>query len=255
MKLLDVKIEENVKIANDIFLLSFESEYLAENFKPGNFVNILIDKESIYPLLRRPFSISFVEGKRVYIGYKVVGKGTKLLSQKSKGEVINILGPLGNSFLIDRFDGKVAVIGGGVGIFPLVGLCKELKNRGNKVDVFLGFRSINSMFLVERFKDICDNTLIATDDGSSSYKGSVVDLFKANFSKAEYKIVFCCGPKPMLKAIKNLNLPVKCYASLEEKMACGIGACLCCSIKGKDDKMYHVCSDGPVFDIMEVEIE
>jgi len=255
MKLLDVEIEENVKIANDIFLLSFESEYLAENFKPGNFVNILIDKESIYPLLRRPFSISFVEGKRVYIGYKVVGKGTKLLSQKSKGETIDVLGPLGNSFLTDISDENVAVIGGGVGIFPLVGLCKELKNKGNRVDIFLGFRDSNSMFLVEKFKNICDNTLISTDDGSCGYKGNVVDIFKNNFSKEKYKVVFCCGPKPMLKAIKNLNLPIKCYASLEEKMACGIGACLCCSIKGKDDNVYHVCSDGPVFDIMEVEIE
>lgn len=255
MKLLDVKIEENVKIADEIFLLSFECEYLAKNFKPGNFVNILIDKESIYPLLRRPFSISFVEGNKVFIGYKVVGKGTALLSKKSKGDIINILGPLGNSFLIDTFDGKVAVIGGGVGIFPLVGLCEELKSKGNKIDVFLGFRNKNSMFLIEKFKSVCDNILIATDDGSSGYKGNVVDLFKATFSKEEYKVIFCCGPKPMLKAIKNLNLPVKCYASLEEKMACGIGACLCCSIKGKNDKMYHVCSDGPVFDIMEVEIE
>ncbi|WP_256861302.1 hypothetical protein [Caldicellulosiruptor bescii] len=137
MKLLDVEIEENVKIANDIFLLSFESEYLAENFKPGNFVNILIDRESIYPLLRRPFSISFVEGKRVYIGYKVVGKGTKLLSQKSKGEAIDILGPLGNSFLTDTFDGKVAVIGGGLEFSPLLDFVKSSKIEVIKLMYFL----------------------------------------------------------------------------------------------------------------------
>lgn len=165
------------------------------------------------------------------------------------------MGLFGNLFLIDKFNGKIVVIGGGVGIFFFVGFCKEFKNRGNKVDVFFGFRDLNLMFLVERFKDICDNILIVIDDGSSGYKGSVVDFFKVNFLKVEYKIVFCCGLKFMLKVIKNFNFFVKCYVFLEEKMVCGIGVCFCCSIKGKGDKMYYVCLDGFVFDIMEVEIE
>ncbi|WAM32811.1 dihydroorotate dehydrogenase electron transfer subunit [Caldicellulosiruptor morganii] len=254
MKLLDVEIVENKMIANGIYLLSFESEYLAKAFKPGNFVNILIEKNSIYPLLRRPFSISFVKENKVFIGYKVVGIGTQILSQKKKGDTLNVLGPLGNSFLVERFDGKVAVVGGGVGIFPLLSLCHELKKVGNEVDVFLGFRSKSDLFFVDEFEKVADNLFISTDDGSIGFKGNTVEFFKTKVGEENYRVAFSCGPKPMLSAIKSLNLPFKCYVSLEEKMACGIGACLCCSIKGKEDNMLHVCSDGPVFDIMEVDI-
>lgn len=251
MKLLDIEITENKKIANDIYLLSFDCEYIANNFKPGNFVNILVENGSVYPLLRRPFGICFVDNKTIYIGYKVVGIGTRLLSQKKKGQKLNILAPLGNSFPL-FYSLKSVIIGGGVGIFPLLGLACELKKKNNTVDVFLGFKDKDSVFFIDEFKKVADNVYISTDDGSLGQKGNIIDYFK-NLN-IKYDVVYSCGPKPMLKALQDLNIQ-KCYISLEEKMACGIGACLCCSIKGKGEKkVLHVCSDGPVFNIMEVDL-
>lgn len=250
MKIFDVEIIDNIKLCDDIFLLSFECEYITSNFRPGNFVQILIQKDSIYPLLRRPFSIAYIDGKIVYIGYQVVGLGTSLLSMKRKGDNINILGPLGNSFPIKDCE-NIALIGGGCGVYPLYGLLKTLKSQQKKVDTFLGFRDKNHLFWFEEYNRLSYNMFISTNDGSFGYKGNIVELFKMN--KNNYDVIYACGPKPMLHALKQLNIEKEVYASFEEKMACGIGACLCCSIKLNDNNIAHVCSDGPVFNLMEVE--
>lgn len=253
MKVLDIFIEENINIAKDIYLLSFKNKYITDNYKPGNFINIKIQDNSIYPLLRRPFSIAFIQNDMVYIGYQVIGVGTELLAKKKNGDILNVIGPLGNNFEIPQNIKSVSLIGGGMGIWPLYGLAKQLSQNKVTFDVYLGFRNKEKSFFIDKFKNVANNIYITSDDGSIGFKGNIIELFTSN--KKNYEIIYSCGPKVMLRALKDLNLNNQIYVSLEEKMACGIGACLGCSIKGENDNIFHVCSDGPVFNIMEVNLD
>lgn len=243
-------VEQNDKLAENIFLLKIFSPQIAKQIQPGQFCNLKVS-ETDYPLLRRPLSICDVEGDHLIFLYQVVGIGTEILAQKNKGDKINILGPLGKGFNVnDDFDTAV-LVAGGIGVAPFPFLIKNLKKK--KVISLLGFRRKN---------EIVDygmvNCKYSTDDGSFGLKGTCIDLLKSESNLINPKIkIFACGSNPMLKSLiefcsnKNLN----CEVSLESAMACGFGICQGCVVQTKDDAEYKlVCKDGPVFKINEINL-
>lgn len=229
---------------------------LAGEAGPGQFICIYPKSEST--LLPRPISICQVNEQKtaIRIVYRIAGKGTREFSSYKAGEEIFILGPLGNGFPLQKGEGKrVLLMGGGIGIPPILQLAQEIK--GDK-QIVLGYRD-NHLFLKEDLEKL-GTVQIATEDGSAGVQGNVMDAVRQKGLEAD--MIFACGPMPMLRAIKayaqEKNIPA--YISLEEHMACGVGACLGCVVKTKEiDHHSHVhnariCTDGPVFEAEEVEI-
>ena len=232
-----VKILENKKVSDGIYLMKLNTSLKGA---PGQFYMLKVG--NLDPLLPRPISIYDVEENEISFLYQVVGKGTEIMANKKVGERIEILGPLGNGFNIEGK--KVAVVGGGIGIAPLLYLCKKLKSKNKHVEVFLGYRT--KPYLTEEFEKIADKVSIATEDGSVGHKGYVTEIIGRDFDT-----LYSCGPNLMMKSLKSLNICDREYYSLEARMACGIGACLGCSIKTVNG-MKRVCHEGPIFSKDEV---
>jgi dihydroorotate dehydrogenase electron transfer subunit len=232
------KIVSQKEIAHQIFHLTVTKN--DEEIAPGQFYMLKAWNNSM-PLMR-PISVYSVESEQLHFLYKVAGKGTELLSALKKGAQIELLGPLGNGFPCDIVSGKVALVGGGIGIPPLFETAKYLTKNGCKVDVFLGYK--DELFAFEPFQDVCDNIFITTENGKEGYKGFVTEIFDAQ----NYNAVFTCGPEIMMKKVKELcdahQVPV--WLSMEKRMACGIGACLVCTCETIVG-MKRCCKDGPVF--------
>ena len=236
----------------DIFSFWFKNSDLetsiANTAVPGQFVMVYLkDKSKVLP---RPISICEVDKKNglFRLIFRIMGEGTKELSKMEVGEYIEILGPLGNGFLLPQKEEQYLIVGGGIGIFPLLELVKQL--HGTK-QIVLGYRNKDT-FLVEEFQKY-GQVQIATDDGSLGTQGTVIDALKND--TMSYQMIFACGPLPMLKGVKQIakkyNIPAQ--ISMEERMACGIGACLGCVCKSTEldphSNVYNkrVCKDGPVF--------
>lgn len=240
------KIISHKKIAPDVYDVTVFSPEIAKAAKPGQFLHIKCGDEISMPL-RRPISICSASAETVRFIYQVKGKGTEALTKEN--DSLDILGPLGHGFIIDNSAfKKPAVIGGGIGAYPLLFLTQQLQN----ASVFMGFRTKELVTLEDDFKMAAKEVKIATDDGSYGYHGFSIDLLKETLGAGDADIVYCCGPKPMLKAVAELceSLNVKCQVSLEERMGCGIGACLTCSCETKTEgtwKYKRVCKNGPVF--------
>ena len=246
------------EIGLDIYSLWLETE-LAEDAHPGQFVGVYTDRDST--LLPRPISICEVNEEKTALRlvYRVVGKGTKEFSTLQSGHKVALLGVLGNGFPLTEAKGKRAVVmGGGIGVPPIVELAKALSREASGVTAVIGYRDA-ATFLLDELKQYAE-VLIATDDGSLGTKGTVIDALNEN--KLNPDIIYACGPMPMLRGIKYWAEPkgIPAYISLEERMACGVGACLGCVCKTvKEDSHSHVnnariCTDGPVFDSREVDI-
>ena len=243
------------QIAPAIYSLWIKTDKIAQYAKAGQFISIYCDDGS--RLLPRPISICEIdkEDSSLHLVYRIAGKGTAEFSEKQTGDHLSVMGPLGNGF--SETGKKPMVIGGGIGIPPMLGLAKSLKESGSDVTAVLGYRS--ELFLQDEFAS-SSNVYNATEDGNSGTKGTVIDAIKENNLDAD--IIFACGPKPMLRAIKELAAQKKipCYISLEERMACGIGACLACVCQTKNVDGHsnvhnaRVCKDGPVFKAEEVEL-
>lgn len=222
----------------------------------GQFLEIRVTDE-IEPLLRRPISIHNIEGNIVEFVFQIKGKGTEILSGKEIGEEIDILGPLGNGPF--SFEGKknIAIIGGGIGIFPLYELAKQAKKTAN-VNMYLGFRSKDFVILEDEYKNVSDKFVLTTNDGTYGEKGFAIDFLKEDIKAGNIDGIYACGPLPMLKALQALakETNIRTQISLEERMGCGIGVCLGCAVKvNLEETMYiHVCKGGPVFDANAVEI-
>lgn len=268
-----VKIINQIQVAPGTYRMTMRAEEVANAFQPGQFVHIRVSEE-FNPILRRPFSIHRANKKtgRIEILYKVVGEGTRILSEKKRGDKLDILGPLGNGFKIEKNLDKAILVGGGMGVAPLLELAVSCQRQGiNKIIVFLGAKAKGFILGEKEFKDLgvevngalkglkC-SIKVATEDGSYGYKGMVTRLFKEELKKephlAKNTQLFACGPSPMLRALARLSsryhLPAQ--VSLEARMACGLGVCRGCVVRVKDKKAYYkrVCKDGPVFDLSEV---
>lgn len=243
-----VIIIENSCIAADTYRMVLQGK-IAGELKAGQFVNLEIEGYT----LRRPISISsFCKEENTFtLLYKVLGEGTKRLSEMKVGESLKALGPLGNGFPLERVSSAV-LVGGGAGTGPLVQTAKELKELGAEVNVVLGFPTKTDIYGVEEFEGLGIKTHISTDDGSFGYKGNAIELIKDK--KITGEIVYACGPKRMLAAVEEIF--ERGYISLDIRMACGMGACMACVCKDKsdEDKYYRVCKEGPVFKIGQVKI-
>lgn len=252
MQLLDVSITSKEERAEGLFVLSFESKEIAQSIRPGQFLNIRVDTTTS-PLLRRPFSVSRVDGNIVEIIFNIVGRGTELLAAKKPGDQLNILGPLGIPFGSgDAFESAVLVAGGlGVAPFPL--LTSELTSQGKSISTFLGSRSASHLSAEHLV-----NVHVATDDGSQGFHGTVVDLLETEWGSLPSPGVkiFGCGPTPMLKALSRFarSKDAVCELSLEGDMACGIGICQGCPVERvSGPKRYAlVCVEGPTFNCKDI---
>ena len=204
--------------------------------KPGQFVNIKLDGL----FLRRPISVNDVEGDKLTLIYKVVGKGTEQMSNMVCGETLDILTGLGNGYDISKSGKSPLLIGGGVGVPPLYMLAKRLIEKGEDVSVILGFNTKDEIFYEDEFKALGAKVYVTTVDGSYGIKGFVTTAMEA----LDYTYTYTCGPEPMLKAVYKMSKTSGEY-SFEERMGCGFGACMGCSCK----TLYgnkRICKDGPV---------
>lgn len=254
-KKIKATIVSQKKIAEQIYDLWLETK-LAKNAHPGQFVAVYPHHEST--LLPRPISICEVSAdkRRLRLVYRVAGKGTAEFASYDTGDTLEILGVLGNGFPVDKAKGKqVFLIGGGIGIPPMLELAKQLDGQKR---ILLGYRD-KDLFLHEDLAKYGD-VYVATEDGSVGTKGNVMDIINTHGLTAD--VIMACGPMPMLRAIKKFaeEKGIEAYISLEERMACGVGACLGCVCRTtKVDSHSHVhnariCTDGPVFEAKEVDI-
>lgn len=251
-----VKIKANIirqdNIATDIFSMVLDAKEIAENAKPGQFIDLYSKDGS--KLLPRPISICEIDKTNgtLRIVYRIAGQGTKEFSELKAGDDIEILGPLGNGFTLR--DRKAILIGGGIGIPPMLQLAKDLNCEKS---IVLGFR--DEEFLSDEFKPYGE-VYMSSDSGKIGVKGTVMDAIKEYAITGD--VIYACGPTPMLRAIREYAISngIEAQISLEEKMACGIGACLACVCKSKDIDDHskvnnkRICKDGPVFFAEEVEL-
>ncbi|MDQ7790809.1 MAG: dihydroorotate dehydrogenase electron transfer subunit [Desulforudis sp.] len=256
--IVEAEIIHNHKVAEGCYSLAFRAPEIAESAQPGQFVHLRCSR-TFDPLLRRPLGIQGIDRRDglVKVLYQVVGKGTGLLSGFEPGSRVNVLGPLGCGFTLPAGARRVALIAGGLGIAPLCFLYETLAEQRIEAVVFHGVRSAGQALAPDLLPPVADRVLMAADDGSLGYHGSVVKLFETYAGQEPFDFFFAAGPSPMLRALsivaKEYHLPGE--VSLEERMGCGIGACLCCNCRtrGEDGWRYsRVCADGPVFPVEEV---
>jgi dihydroorotate dehydrogenase electron transfer subunit len=244
------KVLSQTCIGTGIYDMWLAAGEIAKEAAPGQFV-------AVYPkdgsrILPRPISICERDGEKLRLVYRIAGEGTKEFSVLKEGDELAVMGPLGNGF--PRETKRAFLIGGGIGIPPMLELAKQLDCEKK---IFLGYR--DELFLHDEFKPYGE-VYLATEDGSAGTKGNVMDAIRENGLEAD--VIYACGPKPMLRAIKAYaeEHGITAWISMEERMACGIGACLACVCGSKDvDEHSHVhnkrvCKDGPVFDAREVEL-
>lgn len=242
-----------------IYRFTINSPQIANKAVPGQFLEIRCSN-GIDPLLRRPISISGVNRKKKTVDFivQVRGNATKTLSERNVGESLDILGPLGKGFTISNNFRKIAIIGGGIGIFPLLFLGRELQN--TDVYCYLGFRTKSLIILIDEFIHFSKELKVVTNDGSYGYRGLVTNVIKEDVNTIRFDMIYGCGPLPMLKSLQKiaLELEIPCEISVEERMACGVGACLGCAIKLVDGDTWtygHVCKNGPVFSVDKLIFE
>ncbi|NLY10549.1 MAG: dihydroorotate dehydrogenase electron transfer subunit [Firmicutes bacterium] len=241
-------VSENKEVAKGIWEMHLSGDFPFENVQPGQFIHILIGSGREH-VLRRPISIAAIEAEKetLVIVFRVVGEGTDWLAKRVEGDVLDVLGPLGTGFPLTTKQ-KILIVGGGIGVPPLYELIKRLWQQGNEIYCLLGFRNSDDVFWVEKFKEYGTVTTY-TDDGSFGEKGLVTQRIAEDFLEKNWSNVYACGPVPMLKELKGIvaNFSVEGYFSLEERMACGVGACYGCVCNNQ-----RVCVEGPVFPMREV---
>ena len=247
------------KVAVETFKMVLRTEAAKDPIRPGRFIHIKVPNHPEM-ILRRPISIHAADpgAQTLELIIQRKGEGTHAIVAAKPGDVLDIVGPLGNGFTIPEGARRAAVIGGGLGVAPLYTI---LQSKGDcKVESFLGFRGAEYAYAVDDFAALSDAMHLVSDDGSLGEKGFATDKLDAALSKEPFDAVFACGPMPMFKSLSKVmeKYPdVPCFISLEERMGCGVGACYTCicKIKSADgDRHLRVCVDGPVFNIREVEL-
>ena len=256
------KLLKKEELKPGIFKFAVQADEIIKTAKPGNFIEIRVN-DDIELFLRRPISIHEMDKENGVLEFifQEKGKGTKILSSRREGELIDIIGPLGfGTFKYSSYQ-NLAIIGGGIGVFPLYELAKCAKQENKNINTYLGFRNKELVVLENEFKNVSNNLIITTDDGSYAEKGFAIDFLKKDIEEGKIDSIYACGPLPMLRAVRELALEknIPCQISLEEKMACGLGVCLGCAVKTaashkETPEYWHVCKAGPVFQAKDVEI-
>ncbi len=245
-------IVEKTRVGDAVWMTLEAGEMVRNSFKaPGQFVHIKCGEGL---LLRRPISVctcAVAEPEDlVSIVFEVRGEGTAWIADREVGGKLDVLGLAGNGFDIDS-NGRYLLVGGGIGIPPMLGCAQFARSTA-----VLGGRSADKIILKDMFEDVCDKVLVATDDGSLGHHGFVDALVRRELEQDKnYDGVLACGPKPMLRNVAKVaeEFGVKCLVSMEERMGCGVGACLVCACDMADGSRKHVCKNGPVFDAKEVD--
>lgn len=244
-------ILKNEQIGADVWLMVVKASKQAAAAQIGAFANVKVHNY-VAPLLRRPISYAGFDPEKGTVDflYRVVGEGTRIMTLLKEGDLIDTLGPLGQPF---HDTDNMLLVGGGVGIAPMLCIASKLKE-GQKATVILGFRDKSEMFWADLFKPYPVDVHITTDDGSAGTKGYPTAIMEELMKKEAFTGVYTCGPTPMMKGVAEVakKLGVPCEVSLEEHMGCGTGGCLGCGCDGKDNKRYKICTDGPVFPAEEV---
>jgi len=260
-----VEILWNKEVGGLYYRLGLKCEEGFADTKPGQFAMVRIS-DSYNPLLRRPFSIHrLIEENGNVRGFeilfKVVGKGTTILSGLREGGFVDVLGPLGRGFVIPENFQSTFIVAGGIGVAPLFFLASDLMRAGvdsSKIQMFIGGRSKEDLLCIDEIKAMGFPVHISTDDGSLGEKALVTEIVKNKLTNTRPDMIFACGPSPMMKAVAGIaeKENISCQVSLETMMACGMGACLGCAVEKKEssDKYLHTCLDGPVFDAAILKI-
>ena len=256
------KLLKKEELKPGILKFSVQADEIVSTAKPGNFIEIRVN-DDIEPFLRRPISIYNMNKENGILEFifQIKGKGTTILARRNEGELIDIVGPLGfGTFKYSSYE-NLAIIGGGIGVFPLYELAKSAKNENKNVNTYLGFRNKDLVVLENEFKKVSNQLTITTDDGSYAQKGFAIDFLKKDIEDGKIDSIYACGPLPMLRAVRELAIEknIPCQISLEERMACGLGVCLGCAVKTAKSpreapEYWHVCKAGPVFQAKDVEI-
>lgn len=251
----------NEPVADRVFRIRLQGDLVKRMDSPGQFLHVKCGP-GIDPLLRRPISICDVDLETATLDmiYRAEGSGTKILSESVPGAEIDILGPLGHGFPIGHRKERdhALLIGGGVGVPPLLYLAKRLVKQGVKVTSVIGFGTAEQVFLVDELGQLGE-VYVTTIDGSRGHQGLVTDLLNEQYGldNSSWDVLYSCGPFPMLKALQDryADSDKEGYLSLEQRMGCGVGACLACVCPASEEsaKSYHkICSDGPVFEMRKV---
>ncbi|MBR3883878.1 MAG: dihydroorotate dehydrogenase electron transfer subunit [Bacteroidaceae bacterium] len=250
--LVDLKIKEVEKLNDTCVLLTMTDEKPLPECRPGQFAELRVD-ETPSVMLRRPISVHSYDAEKNEIGFliQVVGDGTRWLGMLQKGDTVNVLLPLGNGFTIpEDSNARLLLIGGGVGCAPLYGLAQELKRLGRNFAILIGARSAKDLYRCNEYSAL-GRVEYTTEDGSCGEKGYVTNH---SIMSEKFDYIYTCGPKPMMMAVAKYAKEhgIGCEVSLENKMACGLGACLCC-VEDTTTGNRCVCTDGPVFSIEELK--
>jgi dihydroorotate dehydrogenase electron transfer subunit len=261
----------NKEIAPGVFRMRARCPAASGEARPGQFIMLRVSDQSA-PLLRRPFSLCGTEGETIEIIYRVAGKGTAIMSSWKEPQEIHFIGPLGTGFSIAGDPQTVFLVAGGMGIAPLLLLLRYLEERhpGVSRKIYLGGKTADDVRLLDDFKPLPEDIVIATEDGAAGFRGLVTDLFAHQLGTCtpralQKACIFSCGPPAMARVVAAIaaRRGISCQLSLEANMACGIGACLGCAVKTRshagvdaaDGRAFHyqrVCAEGPVFDSREL---
>lgn len=247
----------NRPVTHETWLMGLRSPELAAETKPGQFVMIRVRPGSD-PLLRRPFSVCGIDEENLMVLYRIVGKGTEIMTALRPGEKLPVLGPLGTGFTVPEEDALPVLVGGGIGVAPLLFLAQSLKKR--ELQFMMGFRTAREIIRWDWFKGPHHTLSLSTDDGTEGHSGFVTDLLPPFLEghKGLPLSLFACGPRPMMKKVAETALirRIRCQVSLESSMACGFGVCQGCAVKAsmQGPATYHyVCQNGPVFSAESID--
>ncbi len=236
------------------YLITLRPKVKIKKPKPGNFFMVAVDT-GLDPLLKRPFSVHRWIDNNFQLLYRVVGKGTKILSEKKPGNSLDILGPLGKGFPAPKKENQVILVAGGLGIAPIFAMAENIKKKNPLL--FYGTKTKKDVILIDEFRSLGIDPIVSTDDGSQGRRGNIVNVLKKYLARhpspVTCYVLYACGPEIMLEALSDLasKFNIKGYFAMEQNMACGIGTCLGCVIKTRKGHK-RVCKEGPVFPIEEI---
>lgn len=253
-KCIDLTVNAVEHINDKYVLIKLTHSDILPDMRPGQFVEVRVDG-SPKTFLRRPISINDVDRKHneLHLLVAAIGEGTRRMAQLQKGDSLNIMLPLGNGFTMPKNStDKHLLVGGGVGVAPLLYLGREIKEMGGEATFLLGARTEKDLLMIDDFKKV-GRVFITTEDGSEGEKGLVTN--HSILSNEKFDMISTCGPKPMMIAVARYanKINTECEASLENKMACGLGACLCCVEKTQDKGNICICTEGPVINTKRLE--